>query len=96
MVSFTKPIPGSAMKSSFSVSVSLQDVSHSSYDGMVTGMADRSKDPAKVISKGDLTDVTGKFLVENVGKQDVEVYQTVTVKPFVNVRQLDYVMVVHR
>jgi rod shape-determining protein MreC len=35
-------------------------------------------------------------VVENVGKQDVEVYQTVTVKPFVNVRQLDYVMVVHR
>lgn len=35
-------------------------------------------------------------VVENVGKQDVEVYQTVTVKPFVNARQLDYVMVVHR
>jgi rod shape-determining protein MreC len=35
-------------------------------------------------------------VVENVGRQDVEVYQTVTVKPFVDVRQLDYVMVVHR
>jgi rod shape-determining protein MreC len=35
-------------------------------------------------------------VVENVGRQDVQVYQTVTVKPFVNVRQLDYVMVVHR
>jgi rod shape-determining protein MreC len=35
-------------------------------------------------------------VVENVGKQDVEVYQKVTVKPFVNVRQLDYVLVVHK
>ena len=77
MVSFTKPIPGSQMKSSFVVSVSLQDVSHSAYDGMATGMADRSKDPAKVISKGDLTDVTGKFLVENVGKHVAESLQVI-------------------
>jgi rod shape-determining protein MreC len=35
-------------------------------------------------------------VVENVGRQAVEIYQKVTVKPFVNVRQLDYVMVVHR
>ena len=35
-------------------------------------------------------------VVENVGKQDVAVYQKVAVKPFVDVRQLDYVLVVHR
>jgi rod shape-determining protein MreC len=35
-------------------------------------------------------------VVENVGRQAVEIYQTVTVKPFVDVRQLDFVMVVHR
>ena len=77
IISFTKPIPGSAMKSSFGVSVSLQDASHSTYDGMAAGMADRSKDPAKVISKGDLTDVTGKFLVENVGKHVAESLQVI-------------------
>ena len=35
-------------------------------------------------------------VVENVGHQDVEIYQTVSVKPFVDVRQLDYVLVVHK
>ena len=63
--------------SSFAVSISLQDASHSSYDGMSMGMDGRSKDPAKVIAKGDLTDVTGKFLVENVGKHVAESLQVI-------------------
>jgi rod shape-determining protein MreC len=35
-------------------------------------------------------------VVENVGRQDVEIYQKVSVRPFVDVRQLDYVMVVNK
>lgn len=35
-------------------------------------------------------------VVENVGKQDVELYQTVTVRPVVDFRKLEYVMVVRR
>jgi hypothetical protein len=63
--------------SSFVVSISLQDASHASYDGMSIGMDGRSKDPATVIAKGDLTDVTGKFLVENVGKHVAESLQVI-------------------
>jgi len=77
MVSFYRPIPNSATKDSFTISVSLQDGSHSSYDGMTSGMDERSKDPKKVISKGDLTDVTGKFLVENVGNHQAESLQVI-------------------
>jgi rod shape-determining protein MreC len=79
-----------------------------SVHGSVTGdVSMEYVDKTKIVKVGQIVATSGLNrsifvrgipigLVENVGNQDVEVYQKVSIKPFVDVRQLDYVMVVHR